>query len=268
VCRLVPGVTNPHCITVKGKGTVPGEDSAIVSSSWEPQLNGTLKGTFTETVVTNECGQQATVWATPFVATRIGDVPPGVMVADPATVSPTPSTNSPVAPTPGPVLDGAYRFDYDLTKATFNGAPYRSSTKNKYWAFRSLCRSTGCVATAAQLDDTIHEWHGITAVFHFIDEEWQDVPVRLELPCSESNTTISATSLSSTSLKPQSDGTLQGVEQLDIQTDECRQQGMPRGTLRLPFVATRIGDSPPGVTVADPALFKPAAAPPTTSSHP
>jgi hypothetical protein len=35
-------------------------------------------------VVTNECGQQGAAFVTPVVATRTGDVPPKVVIADPA----------------------------------------------------------------------------------------------------------------------------------------------------------------------------------------
>jgi serine/threonine-protein kinase len=40
----------------------------------------------TVTVQSNECGQQGAVLRAPAVATRSGDVPPGVTVPDPATI--------------------------------------------------------------------------------------------------------------------------------------------------------------------------------------
>jgi serine/threonine-protein kinase len=49
----------------------------------EPQPDGTLRGTETETVLTNECGNQGT-WRTPLSVTRTGDVPRAVVLADPA----------------------------------------------------------------------------------------------------------------------------------------------------------------------------------------
>jgi serine/threonine-protein kinase len=55
-----------------------------VSWSLQPQLDGTLRGVKTYIVLTNECGRQGNVHKTPFVATRIGDVPPAVVLADPA----------------------------------------------------------------------------------------------------------------------------------------------------------------------------------------
>src|SRR5262249_30077407 len=57
------------------------------------------------------------------------------------------------APTAGPVLDGTYRMDFDWAKRTKNGAPDSSTeSSNSWWAFRSSCRRTGCVATGTKLD--------------------------------------------------------------------------------------------------------------------
>ena len=55
---------------------------------------------------------------------------------------------------PPTLLDGTYRFDYDYEKQTINGAPYAIHTTDTtaWWAFRSWCGSTGCVATVTQLD--------------------------------------------------------------------------------------------------------------------
>ena len=64
--------------------------------------------------------------------------------------APAPST----PPRPPALLDGTYRFDYDYEKQTINGAPYavHTSDTTSWWAFHSSCGSTGCVATATQLD--------------------------------------------------------------------------------------------------------------------
>jgi serine/threonine protein kinase, bacterial len=47
---------------------------------------GGLAGEMTVTVQSNECGQQGALLRAPAVATRSGDVPPGVTVPDPATI--------------------------------------------------------------------------------------------------------------------------------------------------------------------------------------
>jgi hypothetical protein len=68
-----PGATN---------GTIT--DNETASWSWETQPDGTLQGVQTITALTNECGNQGKVWRTPISATRTGDVPPTVVLADPA----------------------------------------------------------------------------------------------------------------------------------------------------------------------------------------
>ena len=150
----------------------------MVTWSLKPQLDGTFLGVATDTFLTDECGLQGQVHQVPLVATRTGDVPPGVSVADPAivTASPTTSTASPVVG--GPVLDGTYRVVDEFTKQTVNGAPATGLAVDEtyWWAFRSLCTSAGCVATGAGLDDTNHqEATGRNAeVLHFADGHWQD----------------------------------------------------------------------------------------------
>ena len=72
----------PECLGVDGK-VVPGAHTELLAWSLEPQVDGTLRGVHTLTVLTNECGFQGTVVQIPFVATRTGEVPTGVTVADP-----------------------------------------------------------------------------------------------------------------------------------------------------------------------------------------
>lgn len=61
-----------------------GVDRSAMSLSLQPQPDGTLHGFSTAIVLTNECGRQGNVYKTPVVATRIGDVSPAVVLADPA----------------------------------------------------------------------------------------------------------------------------------------------------------------------------------------
>jgi len=51
--------------------------------SWEPQDDGVLKGVSNIEVRSNECGLGGLSTVTPLTATRIGAVPPAVVVADP-----------------------------------------------------------------------------------------------------------------------------------------------------------------------------------------
>jgi serine/threonine-protein kinase len=84
-------------------GQVRATQQETVAWSLAPQADGTLRGTVTETVLTNECGAQGSVVRVPVVATRVGDVPPNVTSADPVQVANT--TTAPAAPSP-PVLGG------------------------------------------------------------------------------------------------------------------------------------------------------------------
>ncbi len=77
------------------KTNKPGRDDETRLWSWDPQPNGTLKGLQVGTILSNGCGTQGTVYRTPFVATRTGDVAPSVIVADPALFEAPPAPASP-----------------------------------------------------------------------------------------------------------------------------------------------------------------------------
>jgi serine/threonine protein kinase, bacterial len=98
-------------------GQVRATQEETVAWSLAPQADGTLRGTETETVLTNECGAQGAVVRVPVVATRVGDVPPSVSLADPALVANTPT--APAIPSSPPVLGGLCsdvdRLAYDPT---------------------------------------------------------------------------------------------------------------------------------------------------------
>jgi serine/threonine-protein kinase len=261
-----------QCSLVEDK-RVPGSDTELFTISMEPQPDGTLRGLRTNTVLTSECGLQGFVRQTPFVATRIGDVPPGVTVADPATVTAAP-TSTPAPAVAGPVLDGTYREDFDYSKLTVNGAPItgdRSDDNNTRWsAFRSLCTSSGCVATAAALanENQQEATGGGVDVFRFADGHWQSTPQLVPpTPCdgTTGTGTITDTATIDWSLEPQPDGTLRGIQTFTVLTNECGKQGR---VYRTPFVATRTGDVPPTVVLADPALFLAPPAPPSANPHP
>jgi serine/threonine-protein kinase len=85
-------------------GQVRATQQETVAWSLAPQGDGTLRGTETETVLSNECGAQGAVIRVPVVATRVGDVPPGVSLADVAQAISAPTT--PSAKPPPPVLGG------------------------------------------------------------------------------------------------------------------------------------------------------------------
>ena len=247
-------VDHPDCLGGDQKTVVAGNDTMVITWSLEPLADGTLRGVETRTVVTSECGKAGEVWQFPMVATRTGEVPSGVSVADPSgeTAAPPPSTPPPTAA--GPVLTGAYRLDFDHADQTINGGPTTGGTKeNEWWAFRSVCTATRCIATAATLSDNNQQepsGYG-TRVFEFTDGHWQNTPDLTKWKCN-TRSDDSQFQTDSWSLEPQADGTLRGVDTLTALTNECGLQG---DVAKTPMVLTRIGEVPPSVILADPALF-------------
>jgi serine/threonine-protein kinase len=210
------------------------------------------------TILTSECGAQGLVRQTPVIATRTGDVPPAVTVADPATVTPVPTTSASRPAIAGPVLDGTYRVDYNYANTTVNGVPHPEADRTVWWAFRSSCTATGCVATGALLDRANHQVAaGTPSVLQFNNGHWQDVPKPVRIPCAGTGPNPQGirdqnTTTSSWSWEPQSDGRLKGVSNTEVRSNECGLGGVSAVT---PLAATRIGDVPPAVVLADPALF-------------
>jgi len=253
----------PRCLGVDGK-VVAGKQTVADTKSMEPQPDGTLRGIYTITVLTNECGNEGYVQLEPFVASRTGDAPAGVIVADPAGVATLLSTSTPAPPVAGPVLDGLYRMDFDQTAQTVNGQQTsgQAKTESHWWAFRSRCTSTRCTATGAAVAGNNHdEPTGAADVVEFNDGRWNDTPyIQNPQRCQDEFSGGSVpggdaadTSTQSWSLEPQPDGTLHGASISTDITDECGKLGK---AYKTPVVATRIGDVPPRVVVADPALFE------------
>jgi serine/threonine-protein kinase len=238
---------------------VAGTSSVMLTWSFEPQPDGTLRGTKTGVALTNECGVQGQVALAPVVATRAGDVPVGVAVADPATATVAPP---PAAPrVAGPVLDGTYRVDFDLQNQTVNGAVTGSAAAvNEWWAFRSVCTSAGCAAAGSRLDDANQqETTGTTSVLHFSDGRWQGTPtLQAPMECARTNQAGRDDETRLWSWDPQAGGALRGLTIGTVLSNGCGTQGT---VYRTPFVATRTGDVAPSVIVADPALFTAQAAP-------
>lgn len=78
---------------------------------------GTVRGVQTQTVQSNECGAQGAMLRIPVLATRVGDVPSAVDVADPVTAAQTSAVPA-TAPTP-PVLGGVCS---DVDKLAYDSA--------------------------------------------------------------------------------------------------------------------------------------------------
>src|SRR5271156_454892 len=197
-------------------------------------------------------------WAISFFS---WDNQPAAQPAQPPPVSATSSAARPAGmsgPAPSaPPLNGAYRLDYDRAKQTSNGVIRNNGGVTSWWAFTSACTATGCAATGTKLDDASHQWAkttgtGNTGVLHFVDGHWQAEPRQVQVQCRKSHGGPISTQSAPVgwTLTPEPDGTLRGVQIQTVQSNECGSQG---GTLRIPVGASRTGDVPPGVTVADPA---------------
>ena len=161
-------------------------------------------------------------------------------------------TNS-TTPGPGAGLEGVHRIDLDFQSQTINGLPVTAALPNRseWWAFRSACDSTGCVAAAAQLaPGNLQQNTGIAIALDFREGRWQDTGVQPPEQCS--NSPDADVSTVSWSLIPQPDGTLRGVATRTILTDQCGHQG---DAYKTPIVGERTGDVPATVVIADPTLL-------------
>ena len=247
-------LAQPRCLGADGK-VVAGANTVVLTWSLDPQPDGALRGMKTGTALTNECGLQGQVALAPVVATRTGDVPTGVTVADPATVTMAPSTSTAAAHVSGPVLDGTYRLDFDLQNQTINGTVTGlGAAVSEWWAFRSVCTSAGCAAAGSQLaESNQQEGTGTTSVIHFTDGHWQSTPtLQAPMACQKTNQPGRDDETRAWSWDPQSDGKFGGLQIGTILSNGCGTQGT---VYRTPFVATRTGDVVASVIVADPVLF-------------
>ncbi|WP_369741621.1 serine/threonine-protein kinase [Mycobacterium servetii] len=196
--------------------------------------------------------------ASPPVAPRVRPNTPHPATSRPA--PPRPATAAAVAP----ALDGAYRLDFDIGRARHATAGAVGAGREHqigWWAFRSSCTAAGCVATGTRLDDRNHQVASIagggeTDVLRFVDGYWDGTPTQVWAGCRLPGRAGTATELEMVvwSLAPEANGKLRGMQTATVRTDECGHRGVVQ---RTTLVATRIGDVPPDVTVADPANVAP-----------
>lgn len=157
----------------------------------------------------------------------------------------------------GPTLNGTYQLTYDRSKQTTNGIPIRhDGPAASWWVFRSVCTTDGCAATGTQLDDVNHQVAsttdgGHTYALRFVGGYWQGGFQQERAGCTQPNGQVRATQQETVagSLAPQADGTLRGTVTQTALSNECGAQG---AVVRVPVIATRVGDAPPNVPVADP----------------
>jgi serine/threonine protein kinase, bacterial len=258
-------LAQPRCLGANGQ-VVVGANTVLLTWSLQPQPDGTLRGLKTGTALTNECGLQGQVALAPVVATRVGDVPSGVTIADPASMT-TPSTSTAAPHVAGAVLDGTYRLDFDLQNQTINGTVSGlGAAVSEWWAFRSVCTPAGCAAAGSQLaESNQQEGTGTTNVLRFADGHWQGTPaLQAPMECGKTNKSGRDDETRIWSWAPQADGTLRGLQIGTVLSNGCGTQGT---VYRTPFVARRTGDVAASVIVADPALFVAPTAPATDGPH-
>lgn len=103
------GCTQPN-------GQVRATEQETVAWSLAPQADGTLRGTQTDTVLSNDCGAQGAVVRVPVVASRAGDVPASVTIADPNQVISTSTTTAhPIPAVLGGLCSDVDKVAYDPT---------------------------------------------------------------------------------------------------------------------------------------------------------
>ncbi|WP_082956496.1 serine/threonine-protein kinase [Mycobacterium sp. E787] len=265
--REIPDRTSSPCASDMA------ESGAVIAVlSVEPQADGRLQGEQTDTVIGNECGPaQGAVYITPVTLVREGDVPQGVTVADPVAAAASATSSSSPPAVPGPRLDGTYRVDLDKGAETVNGVRASrtlNDTRTAWMAFRSVCTSSGCIATEADVASGDRQVAtGAAEVYRFVDGHWQqftpyDSP---SSPCPGTKGPVTETLTVDVSWEPQSDGTLRGALIRTAATNEC---GLKGTVWRIPMTLARVGDTPPTVVIADPTLFVDLPTPTTTPVRP
>lgn len=195
--------------------------------------------------------------------------PPAAAPATSSPPAPSTSATSPQAATPEP-LDGTYSIEIQRAKQLYNGRPSpQPPNVTTWWAIQSSCIPTGCLAAAAMLDGYGHGQakQGIPPIImEFSEGQWRSRPDTVRFACigpnGEANT---QTTVQVLTLRPQSTGDLVGALVVTVETNECGQQS---AVIRIPAVASRSGDIPPGIKVPNPVTIPKAPQAPATSESP
>ncbi|OBI88130.1 hypothetical protein [Mycobacterium asiaticum] len=139
------------------------------------------------------------------------------------------------------LADGTYRFDFDGSKQTVDGAPKPTGSHSTLIAMRSACPPSGCVATA--WDTSIGPtWLQPPEEGALVFRENRDQWVATRWKMFTCNNTIKQ-GTETLSFQVKADGTFVGVS---------TQLEAPCAPIVIPFTATRVGDVAPDVQVADP----------------
>ncbi len=139
------------------------------------------------------------------------------------------------------LTEGMYRFDFDGSKQTLDGKPNPTKPYSTLIAIRSACPSSGCVAPATDTSigpNWLQPPYQGAFVFREDKDQWAATRWRM-YTCN--NTTTQGTE--TLAFQVRADGTFGGVS-TGLQS--------PCAPIVTPFTATRVGDVPPDVDVADP----------------
>jgi hypothetical protein len=145
---------------------------------------------------------------------------------------------------PGLMLNGSYRLDFDAAQQLAGGEPKPYAPFSRWFAFRSTCKATGCIATGSRLkvdDPRQLADPRFSVVLDYVRGQWETTFAEHE-PCADQDVPV----LVSWSLKPGVDNELAG-----IRIESSVAPGCAYNT-QIPVAVTRIGDVDPSVTVADP----------------
>lgn len=195
--------------------------------------------------------------------------PPAAGLSTTVPVAPsTPTVEAPiVAPVP---LNGTYRIEVQRSRQTFDYTPDpQPPDVSTWWAFRSTCTPSSCVALGVLLDDNQHTQPkapggGRPIILDFAEVGWRSRPETLQFPClTRKGEAQNQTTLQTLSVRLQPQGHLVGEMTVTVQSNECGQQGV---VVRIPTVMTRSGEVPPGLHL--PALSPPPPVLPVPSTSP
>lgn len=132
------------------------------------------------------------------------------------------------APVP---LDGTYRIEIQRSKQTYDYTPTpQPPDVNTWWAFRTSCTPTECLAAATMLDDNDHTQAKTPPVRPFLmqfgEGQWKSRPETVQFPCVGPNGSPSTQATTQLlALRPQPQGDLVGEMVVTVHSNECGQQG-------------------------------------------
>ena len=225
---------------------------AIVLGSIAGGMLFLLVGVLVGVVVGQQSGNKSAPAAD--VTTRRSAVGP---TPRPSAAAPAPSVAT--RPGPGELLNGVYQLDMNRAQETYNDNDNpQPPNVTTWWAFRSSCDPTGCVADGIEVDGKNHLAARPSVqpvVLDFRNGAWQSRPVTVQFACiGQNGKSAEQTTKQVLTLQPHGNGPLRGDMTINVESNECGQQG---ATIVIPAVAGRTGSVPPGVTVPAP--------PPTTT---